>query len=284
MSHRTVTIIVLTLLAGFFSFAGGRTLLLPAAVQAPRQSVPYSFDGVETLLYKAHWNGIPVATAEIQGAPLTVDGKAHYRVDVQAKTTSILDYIWRMRDSISSTFNVKTLQPRQFVFSQRENSRSTDTTALFDQDSSKWSVHRQRGKKIDKFDFISNNTFDPITAVYMLRSLEFKVGDRVEFEVFGGKSRYWLTLDIVGRESINLDSGPIEAYKIIPQIKNINKEGYAQRMRGAVVWVSADARKIPLRAVTSVFVGSVQLEMQTAGFPLKKAAAEQLHSQASVLD
>ena len=284
MSHRTVTIIVLTLLAGLFSFAGARTLLLPAALEAPRQTVPYSFDGAETFSYKAHWNGIPVATAEIQGVPLTVDGKALYRVEVQAKTTSILDFIWRMRDTFASTFNAKTLQPHQFVFSQRENNRNTDTTALFDQESSKWSVHRQRGKKVDKFDFISNNTFDPITAVYMLRKLEFKVGDRVEFEVFGGKSRYWLTLDVVGRESINLDSGPIEAYKIIPQIKNINKEGYAERMRGAVVWVSADARKIPLRAVTSVFVGSVQLEMQTGGVPLKKAAALPLNPQASALN
>ena len=284
MSRKAITIIALGLLAAFFSFARARTLLVSTAVEAPRQAGSYSFDTVETLSYRAHWNGIPVATAEIQGAPLTMNGKALYRVEVQAKTTSVLDFIWRMRDTIASTFDAKTLQPHQFAFSQRENSRSTDTTALFDQDSSKWSVQRQRGKKLDKFDFISNNTFDPITAVYLLRRLEFKVGDRIEFEVFGGKSRYWLTLDVVGRESITLDSGPIEAYKIIPQIRNINKEGYAERMRRAVVWVSADARKIPLRAVSSVFIGSVRLEMQTGGLPLKKVAAPQLSPQPSVLD
>jgi Protein of unknown function (DUF3108) len=284
MSQRTATIIVLALFTGFFSFAGARTLLLPTAVEVPRQPGSYSFENVETFSYKAHWNGIPVATAEIQGAPLTINGKALYRVEVQAKTTSILDFIWRMRDTIASTFDAQTIQPHQFVFSQRENSKSTDTTALFDQGKSKWSVQQQRGRKIAKFDFISNNTFDPITAVYMLRNLDFKVGDRIQFEVFGGKSRYWLTLDVVGRESITLNSGSIEAYKIIPQIKNINKQGYAERMRRAVVWVSADERKIPLRAVTSVFIGSIYLEMQTEGVPLKKVAAPELSPQTSVLD
>jgi len=156
---------------------------------------------------------------------------------------------------------------------QRENSRNTDPTAVFDQDKNRWSVQRQRGSKIARFDFPSSSTLDPITAAYILRSIDLKVGDQFQFDVFGGKSRYLLTFDIVGREKITLDSGPVDAYKIIPRVRNITKDGYAERMREATVWVSADERRIPLRIVSKVFIGSVYMEVHKDSVQLKKAEA-----------
>jgi hypothetical protein len=212
-----------------------------------------------------------------------IEGKKFYHVEIQAKTMSIIDYIWRMRDTITSTFDIKTFQPHRFVFLQRENRRNTDTTAVFDQDKSRWTVERQRGTKLARFDFTSTSTLDPITAAYILRSIDLKVGDRLQFDVFGGKSRYLLTLDVVGREKITLNSGPVDTYKIVPQVRNVNKDGYADRVRQATVWVSADERKVPLRIVSKVFVGSVQMDIQKDSVQLKKAAAPKLAAAGSAV-
>lgn len=264
----------LFLLATFSAASAGDAPAVGVA-EVRRQAVPYAFDSHEVVTYQARWNGLPVASAEVQGTPLTMQGKKLYRVEIQAKTSSILDYLWRMRDTISSTFDTKTFQPHRFVFLQRENRRTTETTAVFDQENNRWSVQRQRGAKVARFDFVSGSTLDPITAAYILRSIDLKVGDRFQFEVFGGKSRYLLTLAVVGREKIALEAGPFDTYKIVPQIQNLTKNGYAGRVREATVWVSADERKLPLRIVSKVFIGSVQMDLEKDSGQLKKAAVSE---------
>lgn len=190
-----------------------------------------------------------------------MDGKKFYQVKVQARTWKYLDLIWKMRDTVESLFETETLQPHRFVFRQRENRKKIDTTARFDPHTEKWTVHRQEGTKIDDLEFISAHTFDPISAVYWARAVDFKVGDALRLEVFGGKSRYLVVLDVAGKERITVGNGSIEAYKIVPRVWNITSSGYAGRVRQATVWISADEKRQPLRIVSQVFVGSVSIEM-----------------------
>jgi hypothetical protein len=223
----------------------------------------YPYENGEQASYKASWNGVPVATAEVQTAPVTVEGKKFYRVRIDAKTSRGLDLIWKMRDTITSTFDAKSLAPSRFVFSQRENSRAIDTEAKFNQASKKWSVNRwQEGKKPTVYDFDSNNTLDPITAVYLARSVDLKVGENLSFNVFGGRYQYLLELKVEKKEPVELESGAvIEAFKVVPRITNLTKKGYAGRMTEAAVWISADERRMPVKLWSKMFAGNVYMEL-----------------------
>ena len=173
-----------------------------------------------------------MATAEVHTIPTVIGGKKVYQVRVEAKTSRVLDFIWKMRDSISSTFDAKALFPSHFSFSQRENSRVIDTEARLDQTTKKWAVNRQQVGKQPK--------------IYQLaRSSDFKVGDRLYFKVFGGRYQYLLELFVEKKEPVELASGKtVEAYRIIPRIQNITKRGYAGRLNEATIWISADARRL----------------------------------------
>ncbi|MBI2361601.1 MAG: DUF3108 domain-containing protein [Deltaproteobacteria bacterium] len=255
--------VVLLALAFYLVPCGGFAAPPPAVQPAPSRP-QRSFDPpdhAEKTVYHASWNGIPVASATIEAAPVVVEGKQLYRVQVRAASWKYLDLIWKMRDTIESIFDHKTLNPRRFVFRQRENSKTINTTANFDPGSNKWVVHRQQGRKVREYEFVSANTLDPILATYLARSLDFVVGDTVVLEVFGGKSRYQVSLDVVGRERISLKSGDFDAYRIVPRIRNLNRTGYAGRVREATVWISADKWRRPLRMVTQVFIGNVNIEM-----------------------
>ena len=221
----------------------------------------YPFDGGENAEYRASWNGIPVASAEIQSAPLSIDGKKFYQVKVQARTWRYLELIWKMRDSIESIFEAKSLHPHRFIFRQRENRRKIDTTAHFDPANKKWAVHRKQGDKVRDYEFFSPHTMDPISAIYLARSVDFKVGDALRMEVFGGNSRYLVIMDIVGREPITVKTGVFEAYKIIPRVINLTSSGYAGRVRQATVWISADEKRRPLKIISQVFIGYVSIEL-----------------------
>ena len=236
---------------------------LPVAPEAVPLYQPGNipFSAGEEAFYKASWNGVPVATAKVQTSPVWIGGDKFYRVQVEAKTSKMLDLIWRMRDTISSTFEAKSLVPSRFVFNQRENRKVTDTEAVYDRANRKWIVSRQRGKKLRNFEFDSPNTLDPITAVYLARSLDLRVGEKLYFNVFGGRSRYLLELEVEGKEKIELDSGKHEAFKLVPRITNVTKDGYAGRVREATVWVSADEKRTPLLLASKVFIGTVYIEL-----------------------
>ena len=242
--------------------AGQPTVNPPIPEKVPvYQPKHYPFDGGERAVYRASWNGIPVATAEIATTSQMIDGKKFYSVRVEAKTAPALDLFWKMRDTITSTIEARSLAPTRFTFSQRENQKVIDTEARFDRNAKKWFVHRDERRKIKKYEFDQPpNTIDPITAVYLARSQDFKVGDHLYFNIFGGKYRYLLDLEVERREKIQIASGSVDAFKIVPRIKNVLKQGYAERLNEASVWISADERRIPVMLSSRIFVGSIYIE------------------------
>ena len=249
-------------------------MIKPEAVPA-YQPKHFPFEAGEKEVYQANWNGmISVATAEINTVPTVIDGKKVYQVRVDAKTSGALDLIWRMRDTIRSTFDAKALLPSRFVFNQRENSRVIDTEAQFDPTTKKWAVNRQQvGKKPRIYYFDSHNTLDPITAVYMARSTDFKVGDRLYFKVFGGRYQYLLELFVEKKEPVTMKSGKsIEAYRIIPRVQNITKSGYASRFKEAVIWISTDDRRLPIKMSSKVAFGTVHMELVEYKRPTQSTA------------
>jgi hypothetical protein len=263
----------LCMLVGSASQAG-EAMIKPDAIPAYRPK-HFPFEGGEKEVYNASWNGmISVATAEIHTVPTVVDGKRVYQVRVEAKTSRALDLIWRMRDTISSTFDAKALLPSRFTFAQRENSRVIDTEARFDPATKQWAVNRQQvGKKPRVYYFDSNNTLDPITAVYLARSTDFKVGDKLYFKVFGGRYQYLLELFVEKKEPVSMKSGKtVEAYRIIPRVQNITKNGYASRFNEATIWISADERRMPIKMSSKIAFGTVQLELADYRRPTQSTA------------
>jgi hypothetical protein len=217
-----------------------------------------------------------VATAEIRTTPVTIEGKKFYQVRVEAQTSKVLDMMWKMRDTISSTFDATALSPFRFVFNQRENSRVIDTDAKYNPTLKKWVVdRRQDGKKPRVYEFDSPNTLDPITAVYLARSVDLKVGDKLLFNVFGGRHRYLLELAVQSKEPVELESGKvIDTFKIVPKVTNISKQGYASRMKEAAIWISADERRMPIKLTSKIFVGTVHMELVQDKAGLRSAVAD----------
>lgn len=224
----------------------------------------FPFEAGEKAVYRASWNGmVAVATTEIYTTASIVDGKKVYDVRIESRTSRVMDLIWKMRDTITSTFDAKGLVPGQFKFSQRENSKVIDTEARFNPGTKRWAVNRQQaGKQPRIYEFESNNTLDPITAVYLSRSLDFKVGDRLYFKIFGGRYQYLLELLVERKEPIALESGKVvEAYRIIPRLQNLTKRGYAERFNEATIWISADERRLPIKVTSKIIFGSVYVDL-----------------------
>jgi hypothetical protein len=266
------------LLGCIAAYAGqsGEPMIKPESVPVYQPKI-VPFEAGEKEVYRASWNGmISVATAEVRTVPATVDGKKVFQVRVEAKTSKVLDLIWKMRDTISSTFDAKGLSPLRYTFNQKENSRVINTDARLDPVTKRWAVNRQQvGKRAKIYEFESQNTLDPITAVYLARSVDFKVGDRLYFKIFGGRYQYLLELFVEKKEPVTLESGKtVEAFRVIPRIQNITKNGYASRLNDATIWLSADERRLPIKLSSKVVFGSVQLDLIDDKRGLQSTSAE----------
>ncbi|MBM4298931.1 MAG: DUF3108 domain-containing protein, partial [Deltaproteobacteria bacterium] len=53
----------------------------------------------------------------------------------------------------------------------------------------------------------------------------------------------------------------VEAHRVIPRIQNITKSGYAGRLSDAVIWLSADQRRVPVKLSSKIVFGSVYLDL-----------------------
>jgi Protein of unknown function (DUF3108) len=277
-SKLSIIIGIWVVLGCIAAYAGqaGEPMIKPELVPV-YQPKTLPFEAGEKGIYRASWNGMfSVATAEVQTVPTVVDGKKVFQVRVEAKTSKVLDLIWKMRDTISSTFDAKALSPSRYTFNQKENSRVINTNARLDPTTKRWSVNRQQvGKRAKIYEFESQNTLDPITAVYLARSIDFKVGDRLYFKIFGGRYQYLLELFIEKKEPVALESGKtVDAFRVIPRIQNITKNGYASRLNDATIWLSADERRVPIKLSSKIVFGSVQLELIEDKRGLQSTSAE----------
>jgi Protein of unknown function (DUF3108) len=265
--HKVKVFAAVSLFFGLFLLSvaeAGQVMAVKADAVPAYHPKYFPFEDGEKAVYLASWNGLfSVATAEVYTTPTVINGRKVYQVRVEAKSSRVLDLIWRMRDTISSTFDAKALMPARFTFDQKENSRIIFTEAKFDHAAKRWAVNRQQvGKRAKVYHFDSNNTLDPITASYLARSTDFKVGDKLYFKVFGGRYQYLLELSVETKEPVTMVSGKtIEAYRIVPRIQNITKKGYADRFNEAAVWISADERRMPIKLSSKIVFGTVYLEL-----------------------
>ena len=53
----------------------------------------------------------------------------------------------------------------------------------------------------------------------------------------------------------------VEAFRVIPRIQNITRNGYASRLNDAAIWLSADERRLPIRLSSKIVFGTVQLDL-----------------------
>ena len=73
---------------------------------------------------------------------------------------------------------------------------------------------------------------------------------------------------------MELESGKVEAYKVIPRIQNLTKTGYAGRLNEAAIWISADERRLPVKLSSKILFGTVYLDLVQDKQGAQSASAE----------
>jgi hypothetical protein len=247
---------------------------LPDGMKIPVYSVgPLPFHDGERLAFHATWLGIPAADARIEFHKSGKDSDL-WIAEVWIQTNRFADLFYRMRDYMKERFDIGSLQTRDNYFRQDEKNRVNEYDATFDRAKDLVTMTKRSHKGIERHEFISNNPWGPLSGAAMALSQHLEPDRKLAFDVFTSNNRYVIDFAVGERARVRVPAGDFDAIRITPELVYMSNEKLREEARETTLWVSADARHLPLRIEASAYIGTVRADLvQIDGWPVGHESA-----------
>jgi hypothetical protein len=207
-----------------------------------------------------NYMGVVVGKIAITIKPIVkIAGEDAYHYYAKLKSAPFYKYVYSLDDVIESFVRVKDNLPLKYSLIQRESKQSIDDIQLFDRDKL-MTYFRLRKVKRGKKSFKKIDTLiplysqDALSAIFMLRSLPLKTGDKYNVPIVTRGKITLMKMEVLGIETISTKIGKKKAFKInaITQYS-----GDLVRKGSMVYWISADSDRIFLQFKAKIKLGSV---------------------------
>jgi len=233
----------------------------PADMRATAQP----FTPGEELVYKITALGMTAGKARISvGSTTQRDGVAAWPVVVQAKTDSIFDSIYSVKDRFVTWWDPSTGRVVANEFYADERGKRRRSRSRLDHAGGKAEVLRVTegtGEQSTRSYEIPSGAYDIAGAIFALRGRPLVPGTVEEVDVFDGKKVFRLRCIVEGREKLQVGAG---SYDAIATRVQLGFDGNFQSKRDLKTWFSADDRRIPLRLEAEFVLGSVVADLMSA--------------------
>ena len=217
----------------------------------------------ERLVFDLKWEFVKAGEAVLEVLPIeTINGVEVYHFVLTAETNKYLDLIYKVRDRIDAYADVNMTRSILYKKNQREGRSRRNIVIEFDWEKNEAS-YSNFGEKIAPIP-IQPGTFDPLTAFYYARMIDFEKHKGIERPVTDGKKCIDGHVSVVKKESIEVPLGTFETFVLEPELKDLRGVFEKDKEAKIEVWVSSDKRKFPLKVKSKVIVGSFTGELVSA--------------------
>ncbi len=250
----------------FLVFAIVLAFTLPAFAQP---AVPFE-DG-EILSYEGKVSKIiqGIAVADLT---FTVDRgqDADYLIKAEAKSKGTLLKLFRFSflQRLESTVDDSAFRVTRTVKHDVQKDRVRDSEALFN-----YGDKRVTYTEVDPKDpmkaprkiasEIDGPTHDLVSGVYTLRMLPLAVGKTFHLKVSDSGLVYDVPVKVTAREMQKTEIGRVMCFRVEPQVfgpgRLIESDG------SMTIWITDDARRIPVRSRVNASVGKIEIKIQSVG-------------------
>ena len=262
----------LTLLLLILPFIGftqsGDTLLMVEPEEALelrvlQHGMPF---GGEHLTYNVRYGFISAGEAELKVTEgPEYGGRPTWRVIGAGRSTGAFDWVFKVRDHYETHLDIAGLFPHHFIRSVREGGYRLERDIDFDPAKRTAVVHQDDRTKHHQLPAYCQ---DLVSSFYYARSLPIErmsEGDLIEIPTLVDGKVHPIRARLMGRETIDVPSGTYDCWRFSPVVQ----EGRIWKSDDDLtVYVSADARRIPVLVKSDLVVGSVRLELVRDDSPL----------------
>jgi len=239
-------------------------------VQPKSLTPPSTFAQGETLKFSATFNQLEAGSGEVQLRREQADGREVFRFSGKARTSEWIDYLYKRRDSADARFEIKDYSPFSFLMSSREGDRRREYEVRYDPQSKMLVGSVKRKNRTREQSLPVGNVYDPVSALYLLRSRELVPGTPVETQIFTGKGLYRFTAKVLEKETIEVDGRKRPALRLHPELYSLEKDTHENILpQETTLWVSADPTHIPLKLESGTMWGWIVVELEKKSLQLE---------------
>jgi hypothetical protein len=269
-----IALLTLALLVPCLARAGDVSLTEPlpttaqcVALGAARTPLP--FRPGESLEYDVDAIGVKAGTMEMRVLP-PKDGR--WPIAVSVKSNTFFSKIRKVEGLATSTIDPATARPVRYLEDATEDTEHRVADVLFD-------ARRHVARLVSTINGAAaqavelpwgNDVSDVASTVFLLRSVPMKEGQRLCFDAYGLRRiwRVWGT--VLKREHVSMPLGEFEAFHLAGQAARLDLPAARREVH---VWVSDDARRLPLAALGTIDLGAVRATLKLVSRPGEKPQA-----------
>ena len=222
------------------------------------------FRAGEVLTYDVSWSSYLTAgivTMSVREKKASYGSTAYYMV-AEGRPTPLLSKLYTLYYKADSLLDAYSLLPqRGSVFSDEGGRRRTKTTS-FNQGARAATYELQTATLVKKPVTLAPFTQDALSVIYVLRAIPLKPGGSVSIPVTDSGKMYKVQVRVGNVEPVKTGIGTVNAYRITPTVTDM--QGKPESTRGLAIWISDDARRLPVRMQAEVAVGNFNLTLRDA--------------------
>jgi hypothetical protein len=234
----------------------------PTAAPAKREmAVP--FKPGETLEYDIGWSSFVTAgtaTVAVKEKKPSYGSTAYYIV-AEGRPTSVVSKLYTLYYKADTLLDTYSLLPQRGSLYSEEGKRHRMKTTVFDQRAKKATYEVETRTVVKKDLAIPAFTQDALSAIYVLRSIPFKAGEKFNMPVSDNGNLYKVQMQVGAVEAVKTGLGTVNGLRITPVITGPDKDS----PRGLALWISDDPRRLPLKMEAQLLVGKFTVTLRQVG-------------------
>jgi hypothetical protein len=256
MKHIAVVALGLATL-GPFSLAAQR------ALRAPRAEPVVPFQVGERLTYDVSWASFLTAgtavTTVAEKKP-SYDSTAYYIV-AEGRPTPLVAKIYPSYYKLDSLLDSYTLLPQRGSVYTEEGGRHRFRTTQFNRAAN--TVHFEYRTDTTATADVATSPYaqDALSAIYVLRTMIFKVGVRTTMAVSDSGINYTGQFEVGVLERVRTGAGDVTAWRVKLTLVDDQQRPVG---RNLALWLSNDVRRLPVRLRAELPVGHFDLVLRDA--------------------
>ena len=228
-----------------------------------RKERPVPFGVGEKLTYDVSWSSYVTAgtaTLAVQEKKPSYGSVAYYIV-AEGQPGALLSTLYDLYYKADTLLDAYSLLPQRGSVFSREGKRQRMKTTMFNQTANTAQYEVQTRTVVKKDLKLPAYSQDPLGAIYVLRALTLKAGDRFSLPICDAGETYKVDIAVAAPEPVKSGVGEVRAWRITPALP----KDQASTARRLTLWLSDDPRRLPVKMEAQLAVGSFQLTLRTAG-------------------
>ncbi len=224
---------------------------------APRKELPVPFVVGETLTYDVSWSTYltaGTATIHVADKKPSYDSVAYYIV-AEGRPTALVSKIYSLYYKVDTLLDSYTLLPQRGSVYSEEGKRHRMKTTMFDHAKRRAEYQVETRTVVKKALTVSAVSQDPLGALYVLRSIPLKQGEKITMPICDGGVSYRILVQAGAIDTIKTAAGTFQAQQLsVTPPADVGA-------RALSLWLTNDAARVPVKMSAQLPVGTFVLTL-----------------------